>query len=263
MSKENVTDLKLRKPKRFCANPDCEEILPDDAPKNKQYHDEACATRHRRAVKERRSESKQKGQRKKDIEKYIRDENADDLAKEVIREEVKGAVGPLIRQNVAESMVGLTGLLPQVVENLREGLESRSFIERRHAEALILKYAIDFATKDAAQDSGVRIVIEGNSPPTRVESEEAAITIEDGEIVEEWEKDMKKCRRCNERFPDENLYSDGDGRYVCTTCNAQRLLERDSTQLNDNLFRDTGLYGKISTSPDDYPSMRDEPDSDS
>lgn len=219
--RRKLTDPETLEPVRYCARPKCKETIPWDATRNQKWCSESCRTKFLREKGKREEALKESKEARDELAKFMgaSSEEVQDETRALVREELQAAVGPMVKKHVSEGMLVMTSLIPQVAENLRKSLNSKSFMERRHAEQMILKYGMEFYQGGGAEQTAAKIVfnVAGDvKPPDEV--------VEGS--VESYEADWKECHKCGERYADSNLEKDDEG-FICSSCRVLRDMSYD------------------------------------
>lgn len=174
---------------------------------------------------------------------YIRDAKAlvekrfsnlvalDDEVGELIRQEIRDAIRPVIRAKVLGAVDLMTEMLPVAMGRLYQDLDSPMWSERSRAYGLVLKYAMPFADDNADKDLG-RIIVEHSVAGTRRYDGDEEMVVPEGEFVERveasllltpgepeaFEADWPTCFRCDMIKHPESGKLQADGRFQCSSC---------------------------------------------
>lgn len=153
--------------------------------------------------------------------KSIADTDMDDEIRETIRSVVRDSMRQVVKDKVLQAAETMTDMLPLALMKCFEDLNSESWIERKNAYSLLMKYGFQFAEKEEDQGADLQniTVVMGGVAPAIAQAPQPII---DG--VEPWENEWPQCQDCERRTHPDN-FSEEDER--CMTCVAKNLYYKD------------------------------------
>lgn len=172
----------------------------------------------------------------------------DDDVREILRESVREQVSQHVKDNVLGAAEMMTGMLPKALAGIAKDLESKEWMTRSRAQALVLKYAMSFADKDGdGKELGSITVLHQVPIPDTTLGRRVAEEIE-GEVVEEFEVDWPTCSVCHERKPPETMHDRSKGAnreriMVCQTCAMRKALTSERGKERFDPDSESSLYG--------------------
>lgn len=234
----------------------CGEPLPEPRRKTRKYCDNKCRAKFQRMVATAPGKPKISDEQKR--MRALAFENLNDEVREVLREEIRDQISQHVKDNVLGAAEVMTSMLPEAMGAMKQDLESEDWMARSRAYALVLKYAMSFAEADAKDQGQQNIVVVSGVPApdtplgqAYVESYEelphASAVVEDGEVVEDFEKEWPKCHYCKARKPPANGGWESHGanrnhpRWVCTSCTVAKSYKRGEGA--PDAIVESSLYG--------------------
>lgn len=222
----------------------CGEPLPEPRRPTRKYCSDKCRAKFQRLVA---LEANPDGSRPtiSDAKRQMRAlafENLGDEVREVLRQEIREQISQHVKDNVLGAAEVMTQMLPEAMAAVKQDLESEDWMARSRAYALVMKYAMAFAEADPKDQGNQNIVVVSGVPTPDtplghavVEHYEtlpkASASVDDSDVIEEFERDWPKCHYCHQRKPEANMTRESHGagekyRWVCTSCSVARHYKR-------------------------------------
>lgn len=239
----------------------CGDPLPEPRRSTRKYCDAKCRAKFQRLVATKPGKPKISDEKAR--MRALAFENLGDEVREVLRQEIREQISQHVKDNVLGAAEVMTGMLPEAMAAMKQDLESEDWMARSRAYALVMKYAMSFAEADPKENASQNIVVVSGVPApdtplghAYVENYEelprasASVSdedVEEGEVVEDFERDWPKCHYCKQRKPPLNGTWESHGanrnhpRWVCTSCNVAKAYKR-GMGAPDKITEDT-LFG--------------------
>jgi hypothetical protein len=242
---------------RQCRNyKDCGNYLADDARANAKYCSDTCRYRFNQRLK---TAAKEGGSAH--LPAHVKEmrrlalEQADDVVREVLRDEVRDQITLHVRDNILGLAERMSGLAPSVVAAITEDLQSPDEIVRSRAYGLWLKYFMPLLKGDEKQEDG-RVVVVMNVPGPESAQEIIDMTEEAQEVTEpvetppavpldpetpirglleegnpahieeSFESDWPKCKYCKKRKHPAAMRRHDEHSVICSSCQIKLSYKR-------------------------------------
>lgn len=169
---------------------ECDELLPEGS--KAKTCSASCRQKRARRTKKARAAGAQNSATRRGMSKE-RKEALEDVAHEVMKEELTPIIREAITKEAVESLKALVGLLPGVVEELEADIHDTDDLVRQKAHGFVLKYA--FGPGSLPDESGSALTIINAMPRPDSSAPESS----DGDITDATE--MRVCDICEDEKP--------------------------------------------------------------
>lgn len=130
----------------------------------------------------------------------------EDMVREVMSDEIRKAVGQVVRDKVLGAAEAMTEALPKAVAGLAVDVEDENVFIRQRAQALLFKYTMPFLREEGQKQDLGQITVIHNVPreePTVMPDTQFGRAVAENIPIEEhrreaWEADYVGCHRCKE-----------------------------------------------------------------